>query len=294
MPPIFMQYIGRFAPSPSGRLHFGSLVCALGSFLKARHVNGKYLLRIEDLDYYRCNSGLTKVIIDELHALGFEYDEPPYIQSEHVSVYKEIAQELIKNKDAFYCDCSRSFLKANPCNCRQENLLPSNDLHLSLRYSISKDHQPFFYDELLGTVQSKISDNFITLIRADKVISYNLACVTDDILQGITQVVRGSDLIDITTSQMCLYKSLNKEYISYLHLPLAMQDDKFKLSKQNHAKAVMDIDTPQNLLLKALNFLGQNTTDLNKEMKVEKILSLAVDRFELNLIPKEPKLSPIL
>lgn len=289
-----MQYIGRFAPSPSGRLHFGSLICALGSYLKARHVNGKYLLRIEDLDYFRCKNEYTKVIIDELHTLGFEYDEAPYIQSEHISIYEEIATELIKRNYAFYCDCTRAFLKEHSCNCRPRNLSPKEDLHMSLRYSIPNNYQNFFEDELLGTVDGKIANSFLTLIRSDKVISYNLACVTDDILQGVTQVVRGSDLINITTSQMCLYKSLNKDYISYIHLPLAMQDDKYKLSKQNHAKPVMDTNTPQNLLIIALKFLGQDTTDLHKDMKVEKILNLAVDRFDINLIPKKPKISPIL
>ena len=110
MSPVFLptMYIGRFAPSPSGRLHFGSLVAALGSYLRARHENGRILLRIEDLDFYRCKKEYTNLIINELHTLGFEYDGVPYIQSEHTDVYLEKAIELIDKGEAYYCHCTRA------------------------------------------------------------------------------------------------------------------------------------------------------------------------------------------
>ena len=118
MPPIFfIMYIGRFAPSPSGRLHFGSLVCALGSYLVARKRQGRFLLRIEDLDRSRCNDFFTKTIIKELEILGFDYDDKPYIQSLHQDNYFDAIDLLLKNKQAYYCNCTRAKLKEKECDC---------------------------------------------------------------------------------------------------------------------------------------------------------------------------------
>ncbi|MBP5243750.1 MAG: tRNA glutamyl-Q(34) synthetase GluQRS, partial [Succinivibrio sp.] len=113
----------------------------------------------------------------------------------------------------------------------------------------------------------------------------NLACVVDDIHQGVTQVVRGSDLIDITTTQMCLYKALETECISYLHLPLAMADETYKLSKQNRSPAVLDQGTPSQMLIKALDFLNQDISALNPQMSPKVILNKAIDNFEIKRIP---------
>lgn len=255
-------------------------------------------MRIEDLDFYRCKKEYTKLIIQELYDLGFEYDAPPYIQSEHTDVYKRKVEYLIKNHEAFYCTCTRASLKAASCQCLKnqheikKQIFQSEAKH-SIRYQSSADESVLtFKDALKGSVTGKIADTNITLVRADSVISYNLGCVTDDIDEGITEVVRGSDLIDITPVQQSLYRSFGCGYIDYLHLPLVMQDDKYKLSKQNHSRAVMLQEKPSVLLIKALEFLNQDVSVLNEKMSCRQILKKAADRFDIRAIPTEPKLSP--
>ena len=292
MSPVFLSamYVGRFAPSPSGRLHFGSLVAALGSYLRARHENGRILLRIEDLDFYRCKKEYSNLIINELHTFGFEYDGVPYIQSEHTDVYLEKAIELIDKGEAYYCHCTRAMKKIEPCHCKNLNLQQTDNTNYALNYEVKDVCNNTFEDVLLGKVHTDYTNNELTLIRADKVISYNLGCIVDDILEGVTEIVRGADLIDITPSQISLYKSFDKEAPRYLHLPLIMQDSKRKLSKQNHSPAVLDLASPQRLLITGLKFLNQKTDDLNENMTVYKILAMAVDRFDVFAISKKPLL----
>ncbi len=279
------QYIGRFAPSPSGRLHFGSLVAALGSYAVAKINDGKILLRIEDLDFFRCKKEYTRIILKELEEFGFCFDGKPYIQSEHTDVYYKIAKNLVNKGKAFYCNCTRSYLKTNTCHCLDKDLKENSEDNLALRFIIPEKHQDYFDDEIYGKMTFPVPQEYLTLIRRDKVISYNLACVVDDINQGVTQVVRGADLIDITTTQMCLYKALEADYISYLHLPLAMADETYKLSKQNRSPAVLDQGTPSEMLIKALDFLNQDIEDLRPEMSPKAILSRTLDRFDIRRIP---------
>lgn len=292
MSPVFLSamYVGRFAPSPSGRLHFGSLVAALGSYLRARHENGRILLRIEDLDFYRCKKEYTSLIINELHTLGFEYDGETYIQSEHTDVYLEKAKELIDKGEAYYCHCTRAMRKQEPCHCKELHLQQTENTNYALNYEVHDVCNNTFEDELLGKVHCEYKTHELTLIRTDRVISYNLGCVVDDILEGVTEIVRGADLIDITPAQLSLYSSFNKNAPRYLHLPLIMQDSERKLSKQNHSPAVLDLASPQKLLITGLKFLNQETEDLNEDMSVYKILSKAVDRFCIEKISKRPLL----
>ncbi|WP_295353802.1 tRNA glutamyl-Q(34) synthetase GluQRS [uncultured Succinivibrio sp.] len=279
------QYIGRFAPSPSGRLHFGSLVAAVGAYAVAKIKDGKILLRIEDLDFFRCKKEYTSIILRELDDFGFKFDGEPYIQSEHTDVYYKVAKDLVAKEKAFYCNCTRSYLKKNSCHCRNKGLKEDSEDNLALRFIIPKVHQDYFEDEIYGQKRFPVLQESLTLIRRDKVVSYNLACVVDDIRQGVTQVVRGSDLIDITTTQMCLYKALDADYISYLHLPLAMADETYKLSKQNRSPAVLDQGSPSQMLIKALEFLNQDTDGLQPQMPPKKILDKALERFEIKRIP---------
>ena len=291
MPPIFLiMYIGRFAPSPSGRLHFGSLVCALGSYLVARKRQGRFLLRIEDLDKPRCSDFFTKTIIKELEILGFDYDDKPYIQSLHQDNYFDAIDLLLKNNEAYYCNCTRAKLKEKECNCNLHQETIDLNKPYSIRYKIPSTLESFFIDELQGKVENTFTKSSITLKRADNIIAYNLACVVDDILQGVTQVVRGCDLIDITTTQRALYKSLGHEPISYLHLPLIMADSEHKLSKQNHATPVLDTDTPENLLLKALKVLKVNCENIHPQMSCQKILQTAVDNFNFDSLNRKNRI----
>lgn len=279
-----MTYTGRFAPSPSGRLHFGSLVAAVASYLRARSEGGRILLRIEDLDSFRCKEEYTKLIIRELESLGFVYDEPPYIQSLHKDIYLKEADLLLAHNLAYYCRCTRAQKKTGQCFCKKLRL-SCTDSAVALRYTIPENAEDSFYDEIKGLVKTPFPDRNLTLIRADKIISYNLACVVDDIGQGITEVVRGSDLIDITTSQISLFNSFCQTPPAFLHIPLAMEDENRKLSKQNHAKAVLDLAKPSDLIIRALSFLGQEVSGYRVSDSPKLILSKAADRFDISLIP---------
>ncbi|MGN1280715.1 MAG: tRNA glutamyl-Q(34) synthetase GluQRS [Succinivibrio sp.] len=279
-----MTYIGRFAPSPSGRLHFGSLVAAVASFLRARSQGGRILLRIEDLDSFRCRSEYTKQIIYELDTLGFVYDEKPYIQSEHKDVYLKEASLLVDRNLAYYCRCTRSEKRTSRCACRSLGLTAQSE-HVSLRYPLTSKVTDSFSDVIKGMVRSQPKDDNLTLIRADGIVSYNLACVVDDIRQNITEVVRGSDLIDITTSQISLFEAFSHKAPSYLHVPLAMEDETRKLSKQNHARAVLDMAPPSALIIGALRFLGQDVSNCSETDSPKVILSKATDSFDIEKIP---------
>ncbi|MGN0915005.1 MAG: tRNA glutamyl-Q(34) synthetase GluQRS [Succinivibrio sp.] len=293
MPPVFFMYIGRFAPSPSGRLHLGSLLCATGSYLKARSQGGKWLVRIEDLDTPRCPKEYTKIILDEIQAFGFKADEKPYIQSEHKDNYKKTARALLDSGAAYYCNCTRAYLKDHECLCYRRNDIQEEGAALCLHYEISGNAT--FKDSLLGdvNVNKEHLQKRVCLIRRDKLISYNLGCVTDDILQGVTEIVRGSDLIDVTPLQNYMYESLKISSPQYLHLPLVMEDEERKLSKQNHSAPVISQGSPSFLLVTVLEMLNQDTSNLDESMSPEKILDIAIERFNQDLIPRCSIINPL-
>ena len=283
-----MTYIGRFAPSPSGRLHFGSVVAALGSYLRAKSLDGKWLIRIEDLDTPRCPPGTAQIILQELDALGLKSDDEILIQSQRKAVYEKVLNGLIAKKQAFFCTCTRAQLTKRPCHCYLE--AKDNQPHASVRFKPSDGYEPSFHDELKGDIKVNLPDKFITLKRSDGIIAYNLACVTDDALCNVTEIVRGSDLIDVTPIQISLFKALQHKVPSFLHLPLALEPNGEKLSKQNHAKAIFDVLSVQEILIAVLRFLGQDTCRLNKSMSVNSILDFAVTNFSLNKIPTSSKI----
>ena len=283
-----MTYIGRFAPSPSGRLHFGSVVAALGSYLRAKSLDGKWLIRIEDLDTPRCPPGTAQIILQELDALGLKSDDEILIQSHRKAVYEKVLNDLITKKQAFFCTCTRAQLTKRPCACYLE--AKENFPHASIRFKPSDGYESSFHDELKGDIKVNLPDKFITLKRSDGIIAYNLACVTDDALCNVTEIVRGSDLIDVTPIQISLFKALQHKVPSFLHLPLALEPNGEKLSKQNHAKAIFDVLSVQEILIAVLRFLGQDTCRLNKSMSVNSILDFAVTNFSLNKIPTSSKI----
>ena len=285
-----MTYIGRFAPSPSGRLHFGSVVAALGSYLRAKSLNGKWLIRIEDLDTPRCPPGTAEIILQELDALGLKSDGEILIQSKRKAVYEKVLNDLIAKKQAFFCTCTRAQLTKRPCSCYLE--AKENLSHASVRFKPSLGYESSFHDELKGDIKVDLPDKFITLKRSDGIIAYNLACVTADALCNVTEIVRGSDLIDVTPIQISLFKALQHKVPSFLHLPLALEVNGEKLSKQNHAKAIFDVLTVQEILIVVLRFLGQDTCRLNKSMSVNSILDFAVTNFSLNKIPTSSQIVP--
>ena len=281
------QYVGRFAPSPSGPLHFGSLIAALGSYLQAKSQQGKWIVRIEDLDPPREMLGAANDILRTLEAFGFMWDGDIMYQSLRHDAYHAQIDAWLAQGNAYYCQCSRKDIKQTggfyPGTCRTLNQRHSNG---AVRLQV--DTPITHFDDLLhGHIELPFAlarEDFI-IRRRDGLFAYNLAVVLDDIEQGITEVVRGADLIEPTGRQIGLYRQLGHPEVSYLHLPLAITDNGNKLSKQNHAPAI-DKHNPRPALMAALRFLGFSApTELVTE-SVEQILQWGITHWQLKQLPK--------
>lgn len=279
-----MPYIGRFAPTPSGRLHLGSICTALGAYLRARNLHGKILLRIEDLDTPRCPKEASLSILEDLKLLGFEFDGPVIYQSQRLVRYQEVLDELLELKRAYFCKCTRQSLKSHSCKCFLDALKASEAK--SVRFYSHTKASFCFQDELLGLCEVHNSDEHITLKRADHIFSYNFACVVDDIDEEMTEIVRGSDLIEMTPIQKLLYKELRKKPPKYLHLPLIKMNAEQKFSKQNHAQAALSLGSPCEVLLLCLRLLQQDISFYKQNMQPQEILYHAALGFDINKIPR--------
>jgi len=286
------MYTTRFAPTPSGPLHFGSLSTLLGAWLRARSQGGRILLRIEDLDTPRCPGGMAGRVLSDIDAFGFDFDGEPLFQSERIPFYASKIRKLEKDGLAFSCTCTRQSLKHSPCRCFERMPPPPPGTPCSIRFKPREEISGIFKDELLGAVDTGDTYGFLTLRRSDGIISYNLACVADDIATGITEVVRGQDLMYVTPRQEALARALGHEGFSYLHLPLALESPGLKLSKQNHAKAITDAMAPQQALLLALAFLGQDSSWARPSMECRDILKKAASRFAPSRLPHRSAAAP--
>lgn len=250
-------YVGRFAPSPSGPLHFGSLVAALGSYLDARSQGGHWLVRIEDIDPPREQPGAADDILRTLDAFGLHHDGRVMWQSARSDAYAAALDTL--HDHLFYCTCTRAQLRPYqgnyPGTCRTRTSPPA-DQPSAVRL-ITPDVLPRFVDRVLGPQQLSRQDTGgdPILRRKDGLWAYQLAVVVDDAAQGITDVVRGHDLLTTTPVQVWLQQCLGVPAVRYLHLPVVNTADGRKLSKQNHAPAVR-VDQRDALLRAALNVLG--------------------------------------
>ncbi|HEY1090114.1 MAG TPA: tRNA glutamyl-Q(34) synthetase GluQRS [Burkholderiaceae bacterium] len=260
-----MSYCGRFAPSPTGPLHAGSLVAALGSWLDARAHEGQWLVRIEDVDTPRCLPGVDRLILDQLAQCGLLPDAPPVWQSQRGALYEAALQRLQASALAYPCACSRRDIALTvggqprhgelvyPGTCRSGlQGKPARAWRLLTRGQTIEWH-----DRLLGPqaqdVEHEVGD--FVLKRADGLWAYQLAVVVDDAEQGITDVVRGQDLADNTPRQLLLQAALGLPTPRYLHLPLVLGADGNKLSKQNGAQA-LDLRDPAAALRVAAAVLG--------------------------------------
>jgi glutamyl-Q tRNA(Asp) synthetase len=266
-------YIGRFAPSPTGALHAGSLVAALASWLDARAHGGRWLVRIEDVDTPRCVPGADHEILRQLAACGLRPDEPPLWQSARSSLYQQALDALVAAGRAYPCACSRKDIEAAraaaglgrerhgelayPGTCRPErgglNGRPARAWRLHTGPAGLVD----WTDRRLGAqaqdVAAEVGD--VVLRRADGLWAYQLAVVVDDAAQGITHVVRGEDLADNTPRQILLQRALGCATPAYLHTPLVLAADGCKLSKQNGA-APLDLADPLAALRAAATVMG--------------------------------------
>ena len=280
------NYRGRFAPSPSGPLHFGSLVAAVGSYLDAKSNQGTWLVRIEDIDTTRVVNGAAKDILTTLEAYGLYWDENVVYQTKRHDLYAHTIDLLNTQQLIYACHCSRKKIKAlggiYQGHCRSLDYSQHNSaLRLIQQHAICQ------YDDLIqGNVQVEraLAHEDYLIKRSDGLFAYQLVVVADDIDQGITHVVRGADLLLPTARQLSLFKQLNITPPQYAHLPLAVAKPGFKLSKQNYAPAIAK-DNPRPALLSAFKFLGLAPHNELLDLNVEKMLAWAIDNYSLQTIP---------
>jgi glutamyl-Q tRNA(Asp) synthetase len=259
------EYVGRFAPSPTGPLHFGSLVAALASYMQARAAKGKWLLRIEDLDLPREQPGAADQILRALERFGFEWDGPVLWQSARLERYRAVLEDLLRRGFAYPCGCSRKELEDSALAIDGSRIYPGTCRHglapgKSPRALRLRTHAaPIGFDDLIqGPMQQRVEREVgdFVLKRADGVYAYQLAVVVDDLDQGVTDVVRGADLLDSTARQIHLQRILGAPTPRYAHVPVAVDAAGQKLSKQTGATPI-DIADPARELARARRFLGQ-------------------------------------
>jgi len=290
-----MSYRGRFAPSPTGPLHFGSLVAASASYLQARHSDGLWHLRVEDIDPPREIAGATDSILTTLEQYGFEWDGSVLYQSQRLDIYREVANELVKDDLAYFCTCSRKQIRATavqgpggpiyPGNCREKKHPGSVDTSIRL---VSDDRNIHFSDLIQGQYDEQLNlfcGDYI-IYRSGNLPAYQLAVVVDDAAQQITEVFRGSDLITSTSRQIVLQQQLGYSTPTYAHHPIAINQDGQKLSKQTFASAITADDAPAQLW-RALSFLGQRPPTELKTLDLLTIWEWAIKNWSLAAIPSK-------
>lgn len=285
-----MTYVGRFAPSPTGPLHFGSLVAAVASYLDAKSHDGNWLLRIEDIDKPREEKGAAQAIIDYLEAYGFVWDGAIIYQSQQTEHYEKALQQLQLKNLVYPCTCTRKEIADSsteygiegiiyPGTCRQGHI--QEDKPSACRMHVTDDIISF-NDRALGLIQhilTKDTGDFV-IKRADGLFSYQLAVVVDDAYQGITDVVRGADLLNSTTRQIYLQQSLGLNSPRYLHIPVVKNAQGEKLSKQTMARA-LPLDNIQSVLFAALDFLGMQPPHAIKNATSKEMWRWAIQHWKV-------------
>jgi glutamyl-Q tRNA(Asp) synthetase len=282
-------YRGRFAPSPTGDLHFGSLFAALGSWLRARAAAVEWLIRVEDLDPPREVPGSAERIIATLAAYGMESDRPIVRQSQRSDYYDKALACLREQGHAFACACSRKTLSASGMHHGACARVPANKRRRVAWRVLAPDLEVGFDDLLRGRFGQNLSravGDFVVR-RVEGYYAYQLAVVVDDADQGITEIVRGGDLLDSTPRQIHLQRLLGLPTPRYLHLPLVVDRGGHKLSKQL-ASAPVSSDDPLPALLLAAELLGIPTATLSDSGSVAGLLRRAQQEFRLDRIPTTP------
>ncbi|MCX7858269.1 MAG: glutamate--tRNA ligase [Deltaproteobacteria bacterium] len=291
----------RFAPSPTGYLHVGNARTAILNYLFAKRHMGAFILRIEDTDRARSNPAFTKALINDLSWLGIKWDEGPYLQSERLHIYKEYAERMVAEKLAYKCFCSKERLT----EIRQERLksrkapkydgkcrylsdmerakLESNEVPYVIRF-LAPQKDVKFKDMIFGEIgfPSGYVDDFI-LIKADGTPSYNFAAALDDMLMGITHVIRGRDHIPNTPKQILLFEALGKSHPTYGHHPLLLEKDGKPLSKREGSKEIRTLRELGILPEAIFNYLGVLGRKIDREITDIKAL---IESFSIDSVSK--------
>jgi glutamyl-Q tRNA(Asp) synthetase len=288
------RYRGRFAPSPTGPLHFGSLVAAVGSFLEARTRGGEWLVRMEDLDPPRIVPGAADDILRTLEACGMEWDGPVACQSTRNDAYHAALHRLRQAGRVYPCACSRREIADSaisgtegpvyPGTCRKgvAESRTARAQRLDTRGAAVE-----FDDALQGRIACRLDQEYgdFVLYRADGIYAYQLAVVVDDAEQGITDVVRGADLLGSTPRQIYLQQLLGLPRVRYGHLPVAVNERGEKLSKQTFA-APVDAARPLPALVAVLSFLGQQPPRPLARGAVPELWKWAIENWNLGRVPR--------
>ena len=291
-------YIGRFAPSPTGPLHFGSLVAAVASWLDARAAGGRWLVRMEDLDHPRCEPGAADTILRQLDAYGLHWDGAVLVQSQRDSAYATALNELKDGGAVYPCACTRSQLAQvsrnhegeilYPGTCR--NGLPAGAVARAWRVRVP-DVNTHFHDRIHGDLQQNLAHDVGDFIvkRADGLFAYQLAVVVDDAFQGITHVVRGADLLWNTPRQIYLQSLLGLPTPVYAHVPLITNAAGQKLSKQTLAPALPESGRGE-VLMQALAVLG-NPPPGELAAGPAELLAWASTHWQIENVPLQPTIA---
>lgn len=287
------RYVGRYAPSPTGPLHFGSLVAAVASYLDARSQDGAWLLRMEDLDKPREMPGAADDILRTLTAFGFEWDGKVLYQSQREQAYQATLDRLIDLNLVYPCNCSRRDVTAiahagiegpvYPGTCRLG--MSQNREAKAWRVKANVEHV-IFKDFFLGSIDHHMRTDIgdFVLKRADGLFAYQLAVVVDDAEQGITQVVRGADLLNSTSRHILLQYLLSLPSPAYTHIPLVTNNAGAKLSKQTHAEPVKAKDAGLHLL-NAFRFLGFSDIPLSEQDSIAAIWQWGLEHWSFSSSP---------
>jgi glutamyl-Q tRNA(Asp) synthetase len=281
-------YIGRFAPSPTGPLHFGSLLAALASYLDARANQGKWLMRVEDLDPLREPVGSADLILQQLQDLGMDWDDEVLYQSSRLDAYEEVLHKLQEDGLCYTCDCTRPQIREMGLvyngSCRERAAPPEMPYAQRLKTDALEIG---FIDQIQGhfaqQLEGEVGDFVIR--RKDELFAYQLAVVVDDAFQNITHVVRGWDLLDSTPRQIYLQRVLKYQEMHYAHIPIIVDAKGQKLSKQAFAPSI-ETDRASQAIFKALTFLGQAPPAELATERPKSQLEWAIDSWDAQGIAK--------
>jgi glutamyl-Q tRNA(Asp) synthetase len=284
------DYIGRFAPSPSGALHLGSLIAATASYLDAKANKGKWLLRIDDLDTPRVVKTAIPRILKQLEDYGLEWDQAVFYPSQSIQRYHDALQHLFDLNQAFYCDCTRQQIQTRTGDLIYDGFCKTKPLNYSaekaIRYKLA-DTENLAYQDLIQGMQilnpiTQLGDFIIK--RRDGIIGYHLACAIDDLEQGITHVIRGYDLIESSFAQRLITQQLANKTLFYGHHPIALSSQNIKLSKSAQSLAIEKQDAVQNLYY-VLKFLNQQPDADLQTASLNEIWYWAITHWNRQAIP---------